>query len=158
MAERLVIDASVAVKWFVKDHLEADLDVADEILSRCLSGEIELHAPWNFLDEVCGQLVSATQSRYAGSRTPRLPRDEAFSCVDDLFHLPIVSAERKLEDAVSAITLALDGSKTFYDMTYLGLAERMGCSWCTADEKVSLAAPPSFPTDRIVLLSSLRLS
>lgn len=153
MTDRYVIDASVAVKWFIKDR-EDHLDMAREVLNRCLSGGIELHAPWNFVTEVCAQLVKATQSRDPVSHAPRLTRERAFSCARYLLQLPIVCAERTIEDIIRAITLALDGSKTFYDMTYLGLAERLDCLWCTADEKVSQATPPSFPTGRILLLSS----
>ena len=32
MADRVVLDASVAVKWFLKDSLETDTDLADDIL------------------------------------------------------------------------------------------------------------------------------
>lgn len=153
MTDRYVIDASVAVKWFIQDR-EDHLDMAREVLNRCLSGGIELHAPWNFVTEVCAQLVKATQSRDPGTRIPRLTRERAFSCARYLLQLPIVCAERKIEDIIRAIALAIDGSKSYYDMCYLGLAERLNCRWCTADLKVLEAVPPSFPVDRILPLSS----
>lgn len=45
LPERLVIDASVAAKWFLKDVIERDIDLADDILLACLADEVELHAP-----------------------------------------------------------------------------------------------------------------
>ncbi len=35
MADRLVVDASVVAKWFLKDELEADVDLADGLLVAC---------------------------------------------------------------------------------------------------------------------------
>jgi predicted nucleic acid-binding protein len=43
--ERMVVDATVVGKWFLKDALETDTDVADEILIALLAGDLELHAP-----------------------------------------------------------------------------------------------------------------
>ena len=40
MAERVVVDSSVAVKWFLRDELEEDVDLAAEILAAFLAGEI----------------------------------------------------------------------------------------------------------------------
>ena len=45
MPERMVIDASVTAKWFLKDPLETDTDLADEILIAMLAEDVELHAP-----------------------------------------------------------------------------------------------------------------
>jgi predicted nucleic acid-binding protein len=52
--------------------------------------------------------------------------------------------------------MAVDYSKGHYDMTYLRLAEQLGCRWCTADRKVLRAPAPGFPVHRVLLLSSLR--
>ena len=45
MAERLVIDATIALKWFLKDSQEADLDKADRLYVELLAGDCELHVP-----------------------------------------------------------------------------------------------------------------
>ncbi len=39
MAKKMVIDSSVAAKWFLKD--EVDTDLADDLLLSLLAGEIE---------------------------------------------------------------------------------------------------------------------
>ena len=55
---RLVVDASVALKWFFRERAdEADSAVATEILGRFAAGELELIAPVHFTVEVCAVLV-----------------------------------------------------------------------------------------------------
>ncbi len=40
LPERLVIDASVAAKWFLKDAIESDVDLASDILLACLASHL----------------------------------------------------------------------------------------------------------------------
>jgi len=156
MAERMVIDASVAAKWFLRDDLEADVDLADDLLIALLANDLEIHAPRIFTYEVCGLLTKACLTRDPRTKTPRLGKEPAAECARSLFALPIQHAETTAEEGVEAIDLAVDYAKGHYDMTYLRLARALDCHWCTADEKVLLAVPPGFPTDRVLLLSTLR--
>ena len=57
MPNRLVIDTSVAVKWFLKDPIEDDTDLADDILVALLADDLELHAPRIFTYEVSGVVL-----------------------------------------------------------------------------------------------------
>lgn len=156
MAERMVIDASVAAKWFLQDDLEQDTDLADDILLAFLSDDLELHAPRIFTYEVCGLLTRACQGPLRGTNRSRLTKDQALNCAHELFGLSIRYAEPTEEEACEALDIAVDHSKKLYDMTYVRLAERLDCQWCTADQKADEAVPPSFPHHRVLHLADLR--
>ncbi len=149
MAELMVVDASVAFKWFVKDE-EPDADAAQRILAAFLAGDIELHAPRIFMYEVCGALARACLQR-----SSRLTRPVAIEHVRCLFQLPIHTSEPTEARSIKAPHMAVQYHKGHYDMTYVQLAEELGCRWCTADEKVIEAVPQGFPRGRVLLLSDL---
>ena len=158
MNERMVIDASVAAKWFLHDAIEADTDLADEILVTFLSGELELHAPRIFTYEVCGVLKKACHWRLPGTNRFRLTKEQALRCAHELFGLAIHVAEASEAEGCEALDMAVDYSKGHYDMTYVRLANVLDCQWCTADFKAQEAVPPTFPHNRILQLSALRSS
>jgi predicted nucleic acid-binding protein len=149
MADKLVIDASVAAKWFLDD--ESDVDLAEEILLAFLAGTLELHAPHNFTYEVCG-LVSKASRR----RPQRISKDDAIEAVRKLFQLAIKITDTTEQECITVMGVSADFSKTFYDMLYLNLAELLDCEWCTADDKVGQSSPATFPAKRVLLLSSRR--
>ncbi len=149
MDERLVVDASVAAKWFLTD--EADVDIAANLRHASLTGKTELHAPSIFSYEVGNLLLSACRQRPA-----RLEEEDAVACIRRLFALPIHIHPLSEEEGVETIGMAFRFSKTFYDMTYLNLAEKLDCRLCTADERAARSTHSEFPADRIVLLSQLR--
>jgi predicted nucleic acid-binding protein len=156
MAERMVIDASVAAKWFLRDPLEADVDLAEELLIALLADDIEMHAPRIFTYEVCKLLTKACLSRDPRTKDSRLGKGAAEECVRRLFALPIEYAETTAEESLGAIDLAVSYAKQYYDMIYIRLARELDCHWCTADEKLLLGLAPGFPSNRVLLLSSLR--
>lgn len=156
MIERMVIDASVAAKWFLQDALEEDAEAADDILVAFLSGDLELHAPRVFTYEVCNVLTRACRWRLPGTSGFRLTKDHALRCAHELFGLSIRVAEATEGEACDALDMAVDYSKTHYDMTYVRLAELLDCQWCTADLKADEAVPPTFPHNRVLHLSALR--
>ncbi|MBN1488810.1 MAG: type II toxin-antitoxin system VapC family toxin [Phycisphaerae bacterium] len=156
MAEQMVIDASVAAKWFLKDSSEADVDLADQLLVALLADDIEMHAPRVFTYEVCSLLTKACLTRDRQTKEPRLTKRDAAECVRRLFRLPIQHSQASSMEGVEALELAVDSSKTHYDMTYLRLAQELACHWCTADDNAVKAVPANFPVDHILLLSTLR--
>ncbi len=158
MAERMVIDASVAAKWFLEDRFETDTDAANDILIALLAGDLEVHAPRIFTYEICGLLTKACQRRVPPTNHPRLTKGGALRCAHELFNLPIHVGEATESEGCEALELAVDYSKKHYDMTYVRLAQLLDCQWCTDDRKVLDAVPPSFPRNRILLLSALRNS
>ena len=149
MASRFVLDASVAAKWFlVRD--ESDLEAAARLRRAALYGEADLHAPAVLPYEVGNLLSTATRSK-----PPRLKEDAAADSIRQFFGVPIRLHASCEEDAVEALAMAIKFSKTFYDMTYLHLAEKLDCKLCTADERAARSTHDEFPSDRIVLLSEL---
>ena len=149
-AKRFVVDASVAAKWLLEKD-EPDVELAAQRHHMSVAGEVELHAPSVFSYEVGHLLVAATRRQ-----PPRLQGDEAVECIRKLFSLPIRIHPPCEEEAAAAMTMAVRFFKSFYDMTYLHLAEKLDCKLCTADERAATSTDPDFPSHRIVLLSQLR--
>jgi predicted nucleic acid-binding protein len=156
MTERMVIDASVAAKWFLQDALEPDTDLADDILLAFLCDDLELHAPRVFTYEVCSLLTRACKHRLPGHNGLRLTKEKALRCAGELFGLSIRVAEATEIEAREALEMAVEFSKTHYDMTYVRLAEQLNCQLCTADQKIDEAVPRTFPRHRILHLAALR--
>ncbi len=154
MTETMVVDASVVAKWFLDDEEGAAEALA--ILLACLAGDLELHAPPILHHEVCNLLTKACGRRDPMTKLPRLTKDRAIDCIDRLFRLPIQIVPGAQADAADALRLAVDYSKTYYDMTYLFLTLKLDSVLCTADSKLLAANPPGFPTSRVILLSSLK--
>jgi hypothetical protein len=72
---RLVVDASVAAKWFLREQLnEAHAEEALTILVNSRSGQISLHQPPHFLAEIAAVLA-------------RLKPKEAHADLDDLLKM-----------------------------------------------------------------------
>jgi predicted nucleic acid-binding protein len=82
--------------------------------------------------------------------------ERAVRCVAELFQLPIRLSEASEAEGREALELGVKHSKQHADMTYVRLAERLDCRWCTADEKFLRALQVGFPRNRVVELSSLR--
>lgn len=157
MTERFVVDASVAVKWFLAaDNSEADVDQANEVLTAFLAGEVELHAPRLMTYEACRVLWKACLTPATGNDKKRLALEDALECTKTLFELPIQIAEATAGEAARAIAAGVRFYKNFYDMTYLKLAEELECQVITADTKLLHGAPQKFPLHRFLLLSNFR--
>lgn len=118
---RVVVDASVAVKWFVPEELAADARVL-------LASEYELLAPDLLWAELGNALWKKHGRRELDQRTAsRILRD--FSRVPIEFH----PAERWTE---AALELAIQHGVTVYDGLYLALAAGNGCRFVTADRRL----------------------
>lgn len=156
MARQFVIDASVVAKWFLKDKSEGHLDLADEILTELLTGELDLHAPRIMSYEVCRLLWKACLTKDTENSSRRLQKEAALDCVKTLFRLPLCFAETTAEEGTISVNLGVKYGKNFYDMTYLRLAEELDCRVITADEKLLRSAPTEFPAQRFVLLTAYR--
>ncbi len=150
MADRLVVDASVAAKWFLEED-EPDVELARQLRRACLAGKTELHAPALISCEVGHLLLSASRRKPA-----RLEEARAVACIRRFFALPIHIHPPSEGEAVEAMRMAILFSKSFYDMTYLCLAAVLDCKLCTADERAATSTDSRFPSDRIIPLSELR--
>lgn len=155
MTERIVVDASVAAKWFLDDEFEANADLAKLLLVRMLQGSLEVHAPAIIQQEFGNLLAKACLTRLR-DRSPRLTKEAAIGHLEDFLELPIQYQEFELASASDALGLAVHYHKGFYDASYLQLARRLNCQWCMADAKFLRAVPADFPLGLVLQLSELR--
>ena len=129
---QLVVDSSVVVKWFVIESYSAQ---AELILNDYQVEKYTFLAP-DFLNAEVGNI---------------LWKKQAFRGFDPTDALRIVKAFRKLtftqvptadllEDAYN---LAVKYQRSVYDMLYVALSVREGCSFVTADEKLVNAISPA---------------
>ncbi len=139
---RLVVDASVAVKWFVE---EEGSDAAD----RLLDGSHDLFAPRLLASEVGNALWRKVhrgeiERSRAGALAAAIP-DMAVSWASD---------EGISSDAVR-LSLALD--RPVYDCLYLALAYRISATLVTADARFVNALAGTEHGEAAVTLDSLPL-
>jgi predicted nucleic acid-binding protein len=120
MLHELVIDASVVVKFFVRE-------ASSEIASRLLNSEEDLVAPDHFLGEVGEVLVR--RCRAGLIRAEQLPPAAAF-LAGTITSLPIAPI---FDDAVR---IAIEASISFYDALYVSAALREDTKVVTADGKL----------------------
>ncbi len=138
---RLILDASVAVKWFVPEVLSREARV---LLAQLQSGDLELCAPESIVAEFGHAL-----RRHAIAR--RLEAQQCQGFVRDFLYLNI---ERTAIGPLAEVAMGLATSHmgTFYDALYLALALREDLRVLTADDRmvnafarlertVSLASP-----------------
>jgi len=119
----LILDASVAVKWFTMEPLR---DKALIIRDRYVSGELDLEAPSLLYYEVANAL------RY----NPRFGIEEVRSAVKALEDLAITVYDFRGELASRAIELAYRFGITVYDAAYVALAAIKNATLYTADKEV----------------------
>ena len=125
--ERIVVDASVVVKWFVPGKGHAD---ARQLLLTARDRELDLHAADLLLAEVANVLLSKVRSKGA-----RFVEDDALEGVRALRDLRITLHQHN--DLIeSALTLALRTGATVYDTLYAALTLRLGGELVTADAQL----------------------
>jgi predicted nucleic acid-binding protein len=121
VAETVVIDASVAAKWFL---LEEDWEAAEALLN---NGN-RLIAPDLVLAEVLNTYWKYVEKGSKPALTIREVADLLLRSFGDL-----VST---IDLAASAAEIAVDLHHPIYDCFYLALAEREGMGLVTADERL----------------------
>ena len=118
--ERIVLDASVVVKWFVD---EEGTDEALRVRKRYVEGEVEVIAPELILFETLNTL------RYKRLFTESEVKRIAESL--DAYGLNLYSLRG--EYAAQAIGVAFENNITVYDAAYVSLAIHEGIQMYTAD-------------------------
>ncbi len=122
---RCVIDASVAVKWYVPEiHGEA----AARLLARRSTVDLTFDVPDLFFSEFANIVWKKV-------RTGELDAAAATEIVDATLRVPktVHAAEPLLP---SALAIALDSGRTVYDSLYLALAVFLDCPLVTADKRL----------------------
>ncbi|BES82850.1 type II toxin-antitoxin system VapC family toxin [Pyrodictium abyssi] len=126
MTRRVVVDASVLVKWFVPEEFS---DKAEAILNDHLDARVAVAAPSYALLELANALRKYVVRGVMGPGEA----GEAFSL---LLEMDVEFVEVDGELAREALGYAIDNGVTVYDAYYIVLARRLGTVFYTADEKL----------------------
>jgi predicted nucleic acid-binding protein len=124
-----VVDASVAIKWVVD---EPDSQTAAALLERPL----RWIAPRLMLVEAAATLRRKVVQREIRATSAAASLGALLGAVHD-GAIQLVEDEQLVD---TALLLALELSHKVPDCVYLALAERDGCSLCTADRSLARAA------------------
>jgi predicted nucleic acid-binding protein len=137
---KLVIDASVAAKWFFK---EPGTDDALALLDACDRGVVEFWAP---------EIITAEMANLIWKKVLRAAVDphHGYSFFDDFRRIP-VRFTPAFELAGVSLRLAVSFRHSAYDCLYVALAAREGCEMVTADAKLFGAFRAAFPQVRMLM-------
>ena len=133
----LVVDASVAAKWFLPAARETLTREALQLLKRYSSGELRFLVPDLFWAEFANVLWKAVRQR----RWQQASAEIAVRAMRDR-NFPTVPSLALLEDAF-AIAAAFD--RSVYDSIYLALALASKTHFVTADERLANALAAHLP-------------
>jgi len=129
-----VIDAGIAVKWFI---LEPDSDRARRLLENYNQGADDLVAPDLLIPEAANVFWKRAER---GDLTPH----EAEDNLRDLLALNLSLTASSLL-AQKALALAQTHHRSLYDCLYLALSLDLGCGLISSDERLYNAVSPAFP-------------
>lgn len=126
MADKIVIDASVALKWQFKDELE--IEPAVQMLSDFTDGKIELISPALFAYEIVNAVHIAVIKE-------RIPEKEGIGAINDILSVGIRFIDFT-GFAEQTFRFAQTHNRSAYDSAYLSLAEKEGCPMYTGDKRL----------------------
>lgn len=131
-----VLDASVAVKWFLLPH-ETLTGEALKLLHDLEIGRVRFVVPDLFWSEIGNVFWKAVRT----NRFPAHAAAEALEAVREL-NIPTVSCSGLVHDA---FLIALESSQAVYDCIYVALAVASAIPLLTADERLVQRLSPRFP-------------
>lgn len=134
MSVELVIDSSVVVKWFVDETLD---DIAKAIRDEWKARRLVCYAP-DLLFVEMGNII------WKKRRKGEITSADAALVIDGLQRLPwrVTSTESLLSKSYD---IATQTDRTVYDSCYLALAQRLGCPFVTADDRLANAVSAHIP-------------
>lgn len=124
VSTKLVVDSSVIVKWLNQDK-ENHLNKADLILANVQQNSAVLFAPELAKYEVGNVLLLGK----------KLSPEQANIARIELFRLPITFVPESIELALETFNLAFELKITYYDASFLCLAEKLGAALVTDNVK-----------------------
>lgn len=119
---RLVVDASVVAKWF---NIEELSEKAVELKDVCVKGGLTLAAPTHLIYEVGNSIW----------KNPQLTDKDAANAITALLHMDLELLPPSGERASRTIEIARSRRVSFYDASYLQVAEELETTLLTADEE-----------------------
>jgi len=132
--DKIVVDSSVVIKWFVTEQYSAE---SYRVLDGYQQGELTLLAP-DLLNAEIGNIVWKKYNFQGLAETDAQLIITAFQ----MLKLSLIPTAALLTDAYR---LAITHRRTVYDMLYLALSLREQCLFITADERLVNAVNPAFP-------------
>lgn len=129
MAEKIVVDSSVLIKW-IKTRDEELVQEARSLLAQIERRQLEVHVPALLLYEVGNILLLKT----------RVSRRQLENAIDHLEDLPFVVAPPATALLKRAARLGRRFRLTFYDASFLALAVELDCPFVTADRRLAAQA------------------
>jgi len=134
---QFVVDASIAVKWHLRD--EQDAETVIQVLTDYRDGRKSLVAPEQIRYEVPGAIRNAV-------RTRRMTADAGAMAVADFlsWNIPTVTDNAL---TLNGYRLAIRFGCWFYDGLYVALAERANASLVHADNRLRNAIGGTFPLE-----------
>lgn len=132
--DKVVIDASVAVKWFITEPFSTE---ARKVLDSYSGGLLRFFAP----DLIHAELGNTIWKKHLFQG---LAKDDAYQILDEFSKLPItfLPSSTLVDDA---FRLAVAHRRSVYDAMYLALSVRESCPLVTADERLVNAVSSAFP-------------
>jgi predicted nucleic acid-binding protein len=135
--KRLVLDASVAAKWFLPRADEPLREEAFELLRRHAAGEVTFTVPdlfWAEFGNIC----------WKAARMGRWSAEAAGAALGLMREQELKTASTR--DLVGdSLPLALATDRSLYDCLYVALAIQTGAEFVTADERLVRALAGIFP-------------
>jgi predicted nucleic acid-binding protein len=135
MMNPLVIDSSVAIKWFVFEQYSLE---ADRILQEYRVGSWLFHAP----DLIYGEVGNVMWKKQAFQGFDPADAERIISDFRTKIRISVSASADLLE---SGFRLAVAHRRAVYDSLYLALSLQLGCPFVTADEKLVNAIGPVYP-------------
>jgi predicted nucleic acid-binding protein len=128
-----VVDASVALKWFVSAG-EEGVDDGAQLLDDHAEGVVRLVAPALLVHEVLNAL-----RRRSGDKAPDLS-----DAMDALFDTGVLLVPPDRELMLLAARLVAERCLSTYDAAYAALARTLDCELVTADRRLANALGDGF--------------
>ena len=133
----VVVDASVATKWFLPENGEALVSQALALLDSYNREEVRFVVPDLFYVETASAIWKAVRT----GRVPRVFGDQALVLLTQR-EFPTVPSLKLLDNAFQ---IATAHGRTVYDCLYVALAVQTNAQLITADERLANSLAASFP-------------
>lgn len=131
--EMLVVDASVAMKWYLTDG-ESGVQDAVALLGDHAAGRCALVAPTLLVHELLAVFVR------------RLPADARADALDAFYDVDVHLVAPTRDLTLEAARLVASRQISSFDSAYAGLASVLGRPLVTADRRLAAALGDSVPT------------
>ena len=129
-----VLDASVALRWLMKDGTESDLAYANFVLDQFLDPDIQVQVPSHWLLEITNMMLRS-------ERLALIDHAASEKFLDMIITAPLTIDLKTAELALdTTLDLARNYRLTPYDAAYLELAQRLECPLATLDKDLRRAA------------------